>query len=73
MANAPSDDEQSVATIKDATGLIMAVTENRNWIEVFFEDDLMHTRPSICQPDRGSTFYSEEIPHKTTCMSTRKQ
>ena len=44
MAGAPSDGEQTVAKIKNAAGLILAVTENRNWIEVFFEGDLMHTK-----------------------------
>jgi len=33
-----------IATIKNAAGVILAVTENRHWIEDFFEGDLMHTQ-----------------------------
>ena len=58
--------EELVATIKNAAGIILAVTENRNWIEVFFEGDTMHTQ-TVNLPD-GTMFniYIEEIPHKST-------
>lgn len=36
--------EELVAAIKNAAGIILAVTENRNRIEVFFDGDLMHTQ-----------------------------
>ena len=44
MAAQTIEGEELIATIKNAAGLILAVTENRNWIEVFFEGDLMHTQ-----------------------------
>jgi hypothetical protein len=58
--------EELIAEIKNAAGIILAVTEYRNWLEVFFEGDLMHTR-TVDLPT-GSLFdiYVEEIPHKTT-------
>ena len=58
--------EELVATIKNVAGIILAVTENRNWIEVFFEGDTMHTQ-TVNLPD-GTMFniYIEEIPHKST-------
>ena len=58
--------EELIAEISNAAGIILAVTEQRNWIEVFFEGDLMHTR-TVNLPT-GSLFniYIEEIPHKTT-------
>jgi hypothetical protein len=31
--------EQLVAAIRNAAGIILAVTENRNWIEAFLEGD----------------------------------
>jgi hypothetical protein len=66
MAGASESGEEFIASIKNAAGLILAVTENRNWIEVFFEGDLMHTQ-TVNLP-AGSLFniYIEEIPHKTT-------
>jgi len=58
--------EEFVATIKSAAGIILGVTENRTWIELFFEGDLMHTK-TVNLPS-GSMFdiYVENIPHKTT-------
>ncbi len=58
--------EERVATIKNAAGIILGVTENRTWIELFFEGDLMHTK-TVNLPS-GSMFdiYIENIPHKTT-------
>jgi hypothetical protein len=55
-----------IATIKNAAGVILAVTENRNWIEVFFEGDLMHTQTVNLPSGTIYNIYIEEIPHKTT-------
>ena len=66
MASPPSDGEQTIAKIKNAAGLILAVTENRNWIEVFFEGDLMHTKTVDLPAGLSFNIYIEEIPHKTT-------
>ena len=65
MAGAPND-EQTIAKIKNAAGLILAVTEHRNWIEVFFEGDLMHTKTVDLPAGLSFNIYIEEIPHKTT-------
>ena len=66
MTNALDSSDELVATINNAAGIIIAVTENRNWIEVLFEGDMMHTK-TVNLPD-GIMFniYVEEIPHKTT-------
>ena len=66
MANALDSGEELVATIKNAAGIILAVTENRNWIEVFFEGDTMHTKTVDLPQGVMFTIYIEEIPHKTT-------
>ena len=58
-------DEEAV-TIENAAGMIIAVTDQRNWIEVFFEGDLMHTRTVNFPSGRMFDVYVEEIPHKTT-------
>jgi len=58
--------EEAIATIENAAGIILAVTENRNWIEVFFGVDLMHTKTINLPSGRMFNIYIEEIPHKTT-------
>lgn len=65
MADDPIE-EEPITTIKNAAGIIIAVTENRNWIEVFFEGDLMHTRTVNFPAGHMFDIYIEEIPHKTT-------
>ena len=66
MANTLDSGEELVATIKNAAGIILAVTENRNWIEVFFEGDTMHTKTVDLPHGIMFNIYIEEIPHKTT-------
>ena len=66
MADALESGEELVATIKNAAGIIIAVTETRNWIEVFFEGDTMHTQTVNLPGGTLFSIYIEEIPHKTT-------
>ena len=58
--------EEPIATIKNAAGIILAVSENRAWIEVIFEGDLMHTKTVNLPAGTIFDIYVEEIPHKTT-------
>jgi len=60
------DREELIASIQNAAGVILAVTENRSWIEVFFEGDLMHTKTVNLPAGMICNIYIEEIPHKTT-------
>jgi len=66
MAATPESGEELVTAIKNAAGIILGVSENRSWIEVVFEGDLMHTK-TVNLP-AGSIFdvYVENIPHKAT-------
>jgi hypothetical protein len=43
------EDEQLIDRIDNAAGLILGVSENRTWIEIFFEGDLMHSK-SVRKP-----------------------
>ncbi|HEY7166361.1 MAG TPA: hypothetical protein VIB79_17440 [Candidatus Binatia bacterium] len=58
--------EEPIETVRNAAGVILGVSENRSWIEVFFEGDLMHTK--TVNPAEGRVFdvYVEEVPHKAT-------
>jgi hypothetical protein len=58
--------EELLATFKSAAGIILAVTENRNWIEVFFDGVIMHTETVNLPADKFFSIYVEEIAHKTT-------
>lgn len=66
MGNVVLSGDEVIDSIKNAAGLILGVSENRSWIEFFFEGDLMHTK-TVNLP-AGSVFdiYVEEIPHKAT-------
>jgi hypothetical protein len=66
MADALDISDELVATIKNAGGIILAVTEDRNWIEVFFEGDTMHTRTINLPSGRLFDIYVEGITHKAT-------
>jgi hypothetical protein len=61
-----SGGEEPIATIKNAGGIILAVSENRAWIEVLLEGDLMHTKTVNLPADTTFDIYVEDIPHKTT-------
>ncbi len=58
--------EELLATFKSAAGIILAVTENRNWIEVFFDGVIMHTETVNLPANKLFNIYVEEIVHKTT-------
>jgi hypothetical protein len=66
MARKLAGGEELITEVKNAAGIILAVTENRNWLEIFFEGDLMHTRTVDLPAGKLYDIYVEEIPHKTT-------
>lgn len=66
MADEAAIGDQLIATFKSAAGIIMAVTEDRNWIEVFFDGVIMHTETVNLPTGTLFNIYVEEIPHKTT-------
>ena len=66
MTDPLQNGEEPIATIKNAAGIILGVTENRTWIELFFEGDLMHTKTVNLPSGAMFDIYIENIPHKTT-------
>ena len=66
MSDQAIDESLIIDRIQNAAGLILGVSENRSWIEVFFEGDLMHTR-TVNLPELSIfDIYIEEVPHKAT-------
>jgi hypothetical protein len=66
MSAAESGGGELVERIQNAAGVILAVSENRTWIEIVFEGDLMHTRTVNLPAGAVFDIYVEEIPHKAT-------
>jgi len=58
--------EELLDRVKGVGGMIMGVSENRNWIELFYEGDLMHTKKIDLAQDTLFDILVEEVPHKTT-------
>jgi hypothetical protein len=66
MTAAFDSTEGIIERVQNAAGIIIAVSENRTWLELFFEGDLMHTKTINLPAATGFDIYIEEIPHKTT-------
>jgi len=62
----PGIDDNPIATIRNAAGIIIGVTDNRTWIEAFFEGDLMHTQTVHLPAGTIFNVYVEAVPHKST-------
>ena len=65
-AKVVDSDEELLATFTSAAGILLAVTENRNWIEVFFDGVIMHTETVNLPAGKLFNIYVEEITHKST-------
>ena len=66
MNEISSSGEQFIERVSHAAGLILGISENRSWIECFFEGDLMHTKTVNLPAGLVFDIYVEEIPHKAT-------
>ena len=61
--------EELIERIRNAAGLILGVSENRSWIEFFFEGDLMHTKTVNLPGIRFSISMSRKFPIKLRSTS----
>ncbi|TMA11668.1 MAG: hypothetical protein E6J89_07085 [Deltaproteobacteria bacterium] len=59
-------EEQCIDRVKGVGAIILGVSENRNWIELLYEGDLMHTKKIELPSDTLFDIFVEEIPHKST-------
>lgn len=64
--NQSSEDEKVLARVRRVGAIILGASENRNWIELCFEGDLMHTKRIELPADPTSQIFVEEILHKST-------
>lgn len=65
MKKSPLSGESTLARVKGVGGIILGVSENRSWIELLYEGDLMHGK-QVELPAGILDIFVEEIPHKCT-------
>ena len=66
MKNSLANAEVLIDKVKGVGGIILGISEDRNWIALFYEGDLMHTKTVDLPSDTLFDIFVEEIPHKTT-------
>lgn len=66
MKKPAPDQEGPIARVKGIGGIILGVSENRSWIELLYEGDLMHAEKVEFPSETLLDIFVEEIPHKTT-------
>lgn len=66
MSESSEQGEVLIDKVQGVGGIILGLSENRNWIALFYEGDLMHTKTVELPADRLWNIFVEEIPHQTT-------
>lgn len=66
MDKTSEQDEELLDKVKGVGGIILGVSDNRSWITLFNEGDLIHTKTVHLPADTLFDIFVEEIPHKTT-------
>jgi hypothetical protein len=59
-------DDNVIGRVKRVGAIILGHSENRSWIELCNDGDLMHTKRFELPADPTSQIFVEEIPHKST-------
>jgi hypothetical protein len=67
MKKPPPEGEELLERVNRVGGIVLGVSENRSWIELFYEGDHTHIK-SVELPGDIPLFdiFVEEIPHKAT-------
>jgi hypothetical protein len=60
------ENEKIIGRVKRVGAIILGHSENRSWIELCNDGDLMHTQRFELPGDPISQIFVEEIPHKST-------
>ncbi|MBI2352230.1 MAG: hypothetical protein HYV00_12280 [Deltaproteobacteria bacterium] len=66
MNKSSEQGEVLIEKVKGVGGIVLGVSDNRNWIALFNEGDLIHTKTVHLPADTLFDVFVEEIPHKTT-------
>ena len=67
MKKPPLEDEELIERVNRIGGIVLGVTENRSWVELFYEGDHTHIKSVELPGDMPMyDIFVEEIPHKAT-------
>ncbi|MEK7377392.1 MAG: hypothetical protein AABZ71_00700 [Candidatus Binatota bacterium] len=66
MKSSSANADGVIEKVKGVGGIVLGVSDNRNWIALFNEGDLIHTKTVHLPADTLFDVFVEEIPHKTT-------
>lgn len=66
MSESSEQAEKVIGRVKQVGAIILGNSENRSWIELCNDGDLMHTKRFELSDDSTSQIFVEEIPHKST-------
>jgi hypothetical protein len=66
MKKSPLSTDNLIGRVKPIGAIILGLSENRPWIELCYDGDLMHTKRFELPADAASQIFVEEIPHKST-------
>jgi hypothetical protein len=66
MKKSPASQDNVIGRVKRVGAIILGHSENRSWIELCNDGDLMHTKRFELPDDPASQIFVEEIPHKST-------
>lgn len=66
MSVSSEESEKIIGRVKQVGEIILGNSENRSWIELCNDGDLMHTQRFELSDDPTSQIFVEEISHKTT-------
>jgi len=66
MSESSEENENVIGRVKQVGAIILGNSENRSWIELCNDGDLMHTQRFELPDDPTSQIFVEEIPHKST-------
>jgi hypothetical protein len=64
--NETSEGERIIGRVKPIGMIVLGMSENRPWIELCYDGDLMHTKRFELPADASSQIFVEEIPHRST-------
>jgi hypothetical protein len=66
MDESSKKNETIIGRVKRVGAIILGHSENRSWIELCNDGDLMHTQRFELSDNPISQIFVEEIPHKST-------
>ena len=71
MSKTPTEGEKIIGRVKRIGAIILGISENRSWIELCYDGDLMHTKRFELPADASCQIFVGEIPQRVPSLSRR--